>query len=289
MTTSEPRLHASATGQSATGADWLDAHFQAFLPEYEAAVRGVGIQPGWRVLDAGCGGGGFVPLLADLVGPTGHVAALDPAEDNIARVRARLAAAPLPCPVEARVGSLLALPYPDAAFEAVWLANVLMYLTDEELAPALAECRRVLRPGGLLAAKEMDGGLLLVAPADPSLLARLLEAGSRVAVPIQGFLRSRMLHGWWQRAGFVAVRQRAVPIERRAPLDPANGRYVGELLALWRGFAESLPISDADRATWQALTDPTAPAYLLDQPDFYHCDGNYVVTGRVPTPEVTAD
>jgi hypothetical protein len=85
------------------------------------------------------------------------------------------------------------------------------------------------------------------------------------------------------------VQQRAVPIERRALLDPANGHYVGEMLAMWRGFAESLPISDADRATWQTLTDPSASTYLLAQPDFYHCDGNYVVTGKVPVAEVAAD
>src|SRR2546423_1419368 len=125
MTTPQPGLNASSTGQAATAADWLDAHFRAFRSEYEAAVRGVGLAPGWRVLGGGCGGGGFVPLLAALVGPTGHVAALDLAEDNIARLRAHLAASPAACPVEARVGSLLALPYPDAAFEAVWCANVL--------------------------------------------------------------------------------------------------------------------------------------------------------------------
>jgi ubiquinone/menaquinone biosynthesis C-methylase UbiE len=288
VTTPQPALKTSSTGQPATDADWLDAHFAAFRPEYEVAVRGVGIAPGWRVLDAGCGGGGFVPLLADLVGPTGRVDALDLAEDNVARLRTRLAAEPPPCPVEARVGSLLALPYPDAAFDTVWLANVLMYLTDEELVLGLAECHRVLRPGGLLAAKEMDGGLSLVAPADPLLLARWTDVARRTMVPVRGILRSRALHGWWQRAGFEGVRQRAVLIERRAPLDPANRRYLAELMAFWRALAEQLPIDDADRTTWRALSDPTAPAYLLAQSDFYHCDGQYVVTGRVPSPAVAA-
>ncbi len=282
MTKAQSNLNRSSTGQAGTAGDWLDAHFAAFRPEYEAAVRSVGIQPAWRVLDAGCGGGSFLPLLADLVGPGGRVDALDLAEDNIARLRARLAADPLACPVEARVGSILALPYPDKTFDAVWLANVLMYLTDAELAPALVECRRVLRPGGLLAAKEMDLGLWLVAPADPLLLARRAAATRGTPGAAPGLQRARTLHGWWRRAGLVAVRQRGILIERRAPLDAANRRYLGEMLAFHRAVAERLPLSDADRAAWRALTDPAAPTYLLDQDDFYHCDGNYVVTARVP-------
>jgi hypothetical protein len=79
-----------------------------------------------------------------------------------------------------------------------------------------------------------------------------------------------------------------VLIERRAPLDPANRRYLAELMALWQELAEQLPIDDADRTTWRALSDPAAPAYLPAQPDFYHCDGQYVVTGRVPGPAVAA-
>jgi arsenite methyltransferase len=77
--------HASSTGQALTGADWLDVHFEAERPEYEQMVRSVGIQPGWRVLDAGCGGGSFLPLIAEAVGPVGRIAALDHAPDNSAR------------------------------------------------------------------------------------------------------------------------------------------------------------------------------------------------------------
>ncbi|MGN6674743.1 MAG: class I SAM-dependent methyltransferase, partial [Thermomicrobiales bacterium] len=118
-----PGTHASTTGQAFTGGDWLDVHFEVSRPEYEAQLRAVGIQPGWRVLDAACGSGSFLPWLADLVGPTGSLAALELAPDNVAVVERRVAASDLPCPVEARTGTVLALPYPDATFDAVWFAN----------------------------------------------------------------------------------------------------------------------------------------------------------------------
>ena len=61
----------SSTGQVGTGAGYLSAHYEACRPEYEAMLRSVGMQPGWHVLDAGCGGGDFLPLLVELVGPGG--------------------------------------------------------------------------------------------------------------------------------------------------------------------------------------------------------------------------
>ena len=61
----------TSTGHMASGASWLDAHFESARPEYEEALRFVGIQPGWSVLDAGCGAGGYVPLLGEPSEPRG--------------------------------------------------------------------------------------------------------------------------------------------------------------------------------------------------------------------------
>ena len=38
-----------------------------------------------------------------------------------------------------QTGSVLALPFPDASFDAVWFANVSQYLSDDELAKALVD------------------------------------------------------------------------------------------------------------------------------------------------------
>ncbi|CAA9556738.1 MAG: hypothetical protein AVDCRST_MAG18-736 [uncultured Thermomicrobiales bacterium] len=87
-----PGGHASSTGQALTGSDWLDVHFEMARPEYEAQLRAVGIRPGWRVLDAASGAGSFLSWLAELVGPSGRLAALDLAPDNLALVERRVAA-----------------------------------------------------------------------------------------------------------------------------------------------------------------------------------------------------
>ncbi len=53
--------HTTSTGIASSTADWLDDHFELARPEYEAQLRAVGIRPGWRVLDAGCGGAASCP------------------------------------------------------------------------------------------------------------------------------------------------------------------------------------------------------------------------------------
>lgn len=80
----------TSTGHALSAAAWLDTHYLAGQPEYEAVLRSAGFQAGWRVLDAGCGGGSYLPLLGDLLGPDGRLSAVDLAAENVARVEALL-------------------------------------------------------------------------------------------------------------------------------------------------------------------------------------------------------
>jgi ubiquinone/menaquinone biosynthesis C-methylase UbiE len=279
--------HASSTGQQYTDAAWLDVHFEADRPEYEAQLRAVGIQPGWHVLDAACGSGSFLPLLADLVGAGGRLAALDLAPDNVAVVERRVTQWGPPCPVEARVGTVLALPYADRSFDAVWFANTSQYLSDEELLTALAEFRRVVRPGGLVAIKETDGPIWHMVPAPPGLYLRFLEAGARAGSAASArILRAPELAGWLRRAGLVDVRQRGMPIERSTPLDPMARQLQQNALPSFAAFAATLELPAGDQEFWAGLRDPAGLAAFLEDPDFYSCEGTILVVGTVPDDSV---
>jgi len=281
--TDQAETHASSTGQSFTGGDWLDAHFETARPEYEAQLRAVGIQPGWRVLDAACGSGSFLPWLAELVGPGGSLVALDLAPDNVALVEQRVAAWDLPCPVEARAGTVLALPYPDAAFDAAWFANTSQYLTDDELATALTELRRVVRPGGLVALKEVDGPLDRVLPAPPGLMLRsMLAAAAPGAGSPRGILRAATLPGWLRRAGLAGVWRRTTLIEHVAPLAPPARQYWQRLLATLAARLRSTDLPAADQEVWARFRDPAALEAYLNDPDFCGYEGNILTVGTVP-------
>jgi ubiquinone/menaquinone biosynthesis C-methylase UbiE len=108
-----------------------------------------------RALDAGCGTGAFLLPLARRLAPGGAtVIGLDLAEGTLGQARARLEAESLP--VDCVIGDVEALPFDDGSFDLV-LANYMLYHVPD-LDRAIAELRRVLRPGGtLLAASNGEG------------------------------------------------------------------------------------------------------------------------------------
>lgn len=278
----DPAFHATSAGHTGSTTGWLDAHFETCRPEYEALLSSVGLRPGWHVLDAGAGSGGFLPLLAKIVGSTGHITALDLAPENVAIAEQRTREWALSGLMTARVGEVTDLPFPDAHFDAIWFANTTQYLEDADLAQALAEFRRVVRPGGVVAVKEQDGVGITHAPQDPALLWRMFEALRPAAMQIRGVLRARQLRRWLERAGLEAVEQRTVMIERWAPLLPAEREFIGSFYAALAEAAVALNIPELDKEFWRAQRDAASPGNVLNEPDYYYCEGNVVAVGRVP-------
>lgn len=276
-------VHASSTGQSLTSVAWLDVHFEACQPEYEAMARSVGFQSGWRVLDAGCGSGSFLPLLAELVGPTGSLVALDLAEDNVAAVLDRAAPWQFPCLLEARVGDVTALPFPDDHFDAVWFAATSQYLTGDELVTTLAEFRRVVRPGGIVALKDYDATVPRFLPAPANSVTHLCEAVAHSGVTqYMGILRTPALGMWLRRAGLNDVWTRTTLVERSAPLGPPERQLWGDGFTYFASLALGQALLADEREMWERLANPSERARLLDDPDFYCCEGHVVAVGRVP-------
>jgi ubiquinone/menaquinone biosynthesis C-methylase UbiE len=279
----------STTGLSATETSWLDVHFEACRPEYEEMLQSVGFQPGWHVLDGGCGSGGFLPLLSELVGPDGAITAVDFDAYLIAVVEDRMAASSWPCPITTVTASLTKpLPFPDSAFDALWCANTTQYFTDEELAQTLAEYRRIIRPGGLVAIKEYDACLERWRPGDPAVRWKLLAARAQEETPggvqVRGMLRAGVLRRWLERAGLEQVWQRTVPIERWAPLKPAEITFLSRLSQSRFSIdrAKDLKLSASELAFLRANADPAAPEHPLNDPEFHYCETSVVAVGRVP-------
>jgi demethylmenaquinone methyltransferase/2-methoxy-6-polyprenyl-1,4-benzoquinol methylase len=102
------------------------------------------VRPGDRVLDGACGTGDLA--VADKRAGAGHVVGLDFSERMLERARKK-------APLEWMQGDLLALPFDDASFDAMTVGFGVRNVADLPL--ALAEARRVLRPGGRLAILEI--------------------------------------------------------------------------------------------------------------------------------------
>jgi demethylmenaquinone methyltransferase/2-methoxy-6-polyprenyl-1,4-benzoquinol methylase len=120
----------------------------AFAPEelvvLERFLAMWGLRPGQRVLEPGCGSGRLTALLAGRVGPEGEVVACDLSEGMIARARQR----ELPAQVKLVHGPVQRLTYTAAYFDHVMCVAVFPHL--REPARVLADCCRMLKPGGSL-------------------------------------------------------------------------------------------------------------------------------------------
>lgn len=135
-----------------------------------ARERG-GIAPGKTVLDAGCGFGLETLRLAETVAPSGKVHGLDKSEDFISEARKRAEAAG--AEIDYRTGDATDLPFEDKLFDCVRCERMLMYLTEFE--SAVAEMKRVLRPGGRLALIEADFSTNTVNIANRPLVRKVLD------------------------------------------------------------------------------------------------------------------
>lgn len=115
-------------------------------PLAAALVEVAAPAPGERVLDVACGTGVVTRLVAERVGATGTVAALDVSPGMLAVARSLPAPA---APVEWHESSAESLPFADDAFDLVTCQMGLQFVPDQRA--ALREQHRVLAPGGRVA------------------------------------------------------------------------------------------------------------------------------------------
>jgi SAM-dependent methyltransferase len=116
-------------------------------PLAEQFVDLVGVGPGDRVLDVGCGPGVLTAPLVARCGD-GNVSAVDPSSPFVEAARHRLPG------VDVRESAAERLPYDDHAFDAALAQLVVHFMTDP--VAGLHEMGRVTRPGGTVSASVWD-------------------------------------------------------------------------------------------------------------------------------------
>ena len=128
----------------------LNAHSRRGAAD-SAAYLLAHLSAGMDLLDVGCGPASITADLAERVAP-GRVVGLDAAAGALEAARATLRDRGLSEQVEVTSGDVMALPFEDASFDVVHAHQVLQHLADP--VGALAEMRRVTRPGGIVAVRD---------------------------------------------------------------------------------------------------------------------------------------
>lgn len=173
--------------------------------ENSAAYLVPELDPGLSLLDVGCGPGTITIDLARRLAP-GTVTGVD-AAPGIVEQAAALAHDEGVTNAVFRVGDVYALDFPDASFDIVHAHQVLQHVADP--VQAMREIRRVLKPGGLFAARDVDYGGVVWYPVSEGLSewmrvyreVHLWNGGNPDA--------GRALKAWAHLAGFADVRSSA--------------------------------------------------------------------------------
>lgn len=140
---------------------------QAAAMEFDAGVLldRIGVRPGWRCLDLGCGPGAMLPLLSARTGPTGRVLGLDADPVMLEAARAWAETRHL-ANVELVEADAYRTGFPSDVFDFVHVR----YLAGTAGQPGelLAEALRLARPGGVVAFQEPDTDTLECHPGHPA-------------------------------------------------------------------------------------------------------------------------
>jgi ubiquinone/menaquinone biosynthesis C-methylase UbiE len=120
--------------------------FRDFFVPRMKILKEVGIEEGFQVLDYGCGPGSYIAPLADLVGLSGKIYALDIHPLAIQTVKKRAARSKL-TNVET-IQSDCQTGLPDQSIDVALLYDVFHDLDNQK--EVLRELRRILKPNGIL-------------------------------------------------------------------------------------------------------------------------------------------
>jgi demethylmenaquinone methyltransferase/2-methoxy-6-polyprenyl-1,4-benzoquinol methylase len=250
-------------------------------PVIREAIRLIGFPQGSRGLDAGCGIGSHVLLLAEAVGPSGHVTGLELFADFITHAQKRASESGFSRRVSLRQGDVNAMPFDDACFDWAWSVDCIGHVSIGQPIDGLREMARVVKPGGRVALLGYSSQMLL--PGHPQLEARLNATASAVTAFADGrqpnALFPRAL-GWFRKVEFTNPIARTVVGTVQAPLDEGIRKALVSLFEMLWGSMQST-MEAADREEYHRLTDPESPDCILDEQDYYAFFTYSIFEGRV--------
>ncbi len=143
------------------------------VAQRKAVREALAIEPGERVLDIGAGPGFLAAELAACASPNGMVVGTDFSDSMLAIAAARVGSGG-DAELRFEHADACALPFADASFDAVVSTQVYEYV--EDIAMALQELARVLRPGGRALVLDTDWGSIVWHSRDAARMQRVLDA-----------------------------------------------------------------------------------------------------------------
>src|SRR5215213_3349115 len=246
-----------------------------------SVIQSLQLPYGGHGLDAGCGIGLQALLLAEAVGPGGHISGVDVLPELLAYGQELVAKAKLSDRISFHQADVSRLSFEADAFDWAWSADCIGYPAGD-LQPLLAELRRVVRPGGEVILLAWSSQQLL--PGYPLLEASLNATCSAYRPflkdrrPDQNFMRAMQ---WFRNAGLEDVSVQTFVRDVRSPITSGERTALISLFEMLWGTPQP-ETSPEDWRQYQCLCKPESPQFILDIPEYYGFFTYSMFRGRVP-------
>ena len=209
-----------------------------------AVLQELAPRRGERVIEVGCGAGLLLREIGLALGPHGLAAGVDVSADQIDAATRECSGVPAVKPMVCDIGKL---DYPDGVFDAAVAVQVVEYIED---APgALAELRRVLKPGGRFHCLATNWDSAFWHGPDEALTAEIVQVWDRHA-PWPN-LPAR-LPPMLARVGFGNIRTLPVPIVNPDLHENTFAWWIARLMA---AYAVERGVAAARAEKWLAALD----------------------------------
>jgi ubiquinone/menaquinone biosynthesis C-methylase UbiE len=177
-----------------------------YLTAYEGGAKRRGLKVacptgGQVILEVGFGTGAAMRVIASGTGEKGLACGIDISPKMVRRAASSLGKAGLNGRSALSVAAAAHLPYTQGSFDAIFSSYVLDLMAEKEIAKAISEFFRVLRPGGRMALVSLTKGDGWLADM------RLYEWLYRRSPSLLGGCRPLLLEGQVKEAGFINVRR----------------------------------------------------------------------------------
>ena len=228
--------------------------YRRHTAESSAAYMLSHIRPGFTVLDFGCGPGTISSGLAKAAAP-GEMHGVDMEESQIDIARAVAEASGIPN-AYFHTGDVTALMFEDDFFDLAHCHNVLMHIPDTR--SVLAEIKRVLKPGGIIACREMICESSFTHP-DLGVLRKAWDMFEDLVAADDGHPQmGKDMKGHIEGAGFVNVQ---VTASFDIYSTPADIEFINEVAQKWFLAPEITEAAIKYGATTRELCDRIGEAY----------------------------
>ena len=255
-------------------------------PAIRQAIEELGIEKG-RGLDIPCGIGTHAVWMAERY-PELEVEGADFADEHVEYARRLAESTGVDDRVKYVTADMNKLGFADDSFDFVWCCDGLwpgsaeIGCIAEEPYEILAELKRIVKPGGLIAILFWSSQRIL--PGYPLLEAALNTCPSANVPMTEG--KDPQLHfmsarSWLKQAGLNDVRSRTFAADICGPLSDSDKQALLSIARMfWSSAGDDAPAEVA--AKYRSITDPDSDKYIFGNPDYSGIVTYTMFSGIVP-------